>query len=629
MTITWKDENGNEWRLMKQRNASPFTYTTASPSDTRRALESLGEEERREALEPFLDETTQLLKSCLSRCANACGGHTRSTNTVAFLKFVPEQVEAWVKKLAGSRDDMMRERDRLRERLDAALVFIKGDLELFRECRRRIAAHLPRTEDTAGLIQKIDDTLSGPSFPALAEMGKTEKELRERVAELEATGSKMSPEERSAWQFCGKLAEAIAEASGYTGPEDPPLLEQHIRGLRVRVTGLELTETALTGHVAEMAKAMGEKDARIRELEFEAKSRAAVAADVHRVLVERAPHYAKSVLSSAIANVIDGKDEVIRVRDTRIAALNQELASAESVHKAREAEWVRERTALEADLAKAKECEYHDGCIHADDLFKVVELVAGKRISLPTTTPGAKALAAVRSLSAVVEAAKRWRATDEDGDEVGLLLDAIAEAVDAIPSEPLERCDSRCGDHRCTKLAGHPFAHGVQGAGIVWGVEQLGLEAAPSDDARRIRWLQEKVRAGRDAERELLSWTPPQSLGIPSEADGPKPRGAHGVCNDCGGHHCEDGCDADRCDCAPPATSLPTDPVDEAGGEARERRRMLLLMTSKKRAGEAYKYSTNPGAGVVHLGTALGFMCELIEGLVADVESLRRDGEKR
>jgi hypothetical protein len=51
-------------------------------------------------------------------------------------------------------------------------------------------------------------------------------------------------------------------------------------------------------------------------------------------------------------------------------------------------------------------CEYGNGCIHADDLFKVAELIAGKPIVLPTTMPGAQALSAVRGLQEKLRAAE-------------------------------------------------------------------------------------------------------------------------------------------------------------------------------------------------------------------------------
>lgn len=64
----------------------------------------------------------------------------------------------------------------------------------------------------------------------------------------------MTEEERAAWQFCGKLTEAVAEATGYTGTKDPPQLVAHcaailaelraareeIGKLRVDLTELEM-----------------------------------------------------------------------------------------------------------------------------------------------------------------------------------------------------------------------------------------------------------------------------------------------------------------------------------------------------------------------------------------------------
>jgi hypothetical protein len=70
-----------------------------------------------------------------------------------------------------------------------------------------------------------------------------------------------------------------------------------------------------------------------------------------------------------------------------------------------------------------KDCPYHNGCIHADDLFKVKELLEGRTVTLATTTAGVKALRVVEAFR------QKHLATVDVAKQVEQELRAIAATV--------------------------------------------------------------------------------------------------------------------------------------------------------------------------------------------------------
>lgn len=108
---------------------------------------------------------------------------------------------------------------------------------------------------------------------------------------------------------------------------------------------------------------------------------------------------------------------------------------------------------LTVDVAEAKRAEARarEAEAHARDASERAE-VALRDLQRASDT--------LRAWSRVVEAAKRWRREDmttEEHDLAGLALD---HAVDALLAEaPKQQCAHKVDGMRCTKEAGHPYAH--------------------------------------------------------------------------------------------------------------------------------------------------------------------------